>query len=96
MVQTTPLLGVDQRAYPYFSPVVLTIILAIDHLNALLAERANLSARLDHARAVLNPGHPALACTPTHLDDKGTPLWEREWTGGTGWGDVEDDGGDED
>jgi hypothetical protein len=86
----------SQRALDTFPISILTTILAIDYLNALLAERASLSSRLDHARAVLTPGHPALSCAPALLDDKGTPLWEREWTGGSGWGDAEDDGADDD
>ena len=76
--------------------MLLTSFVAIDHISALLAERAVLSSRLNQARAALPNGHPALSCASKHLDDKGTPLWEREWTGGTGWGDVEDDGGDDD
>ena len=75
---------------------MLTSGLAIDHLNALLDERMSLTARLNQARAALVPGHPALQYSRNHLDDKGTPLWEREWNGGTGWGDAEEDAGDDD
>lgn len=69
---------------------------AIDHLNDLLADRLSLKRRLEQARSVLGPGHPALVCSPNHLDDKGVPLWEREWNGGTGWGEGDDDGGGDD
>lgn len=80
-----------------YAPIsfVLTLSSAIDHLNALLAERATLSTRLERARAALGNGHPALAVSPNHLDDKGTPLWERDWNGGTGWGDADDDAEEE-
>ncbi|KAI0073449.1 hypothetical protein K474DRAFT_1666561 [Panus rudis PR-1116 ss-1] len=61
--------------------------IAIDHLNSLLTERAELVQRLANARARLAPGHPALAISPQHLDpERGVPLWEREWNGGSGWG----------
>ena len=83
--------------FPFFSYVspVLTIFLAIDHLTALLADRTTLTSRLNNARAALSPGHPALSCAPNHLDEKGIPLWEREWTGGTGWNDADDDADDD-
>ncbi|GJE88599.1 bHLH domain-containing protein [Phanerochaete sordida] len=84
----------DGRAGPKSENVVLSK--TIDHLNELLAERMTLTARLHQARAALMPGHPALHYMPNHVDDKGVPLWEREWTGGTGWGDAEDDAGDDD
>ncbi|EKM58248.1 uncharacterized protein PHACADRAFT_90008, partial [Phanerochaete carnosa HHB-10118-sp] len=83
----------DGRAGPKSENFVLQQ--TIDHLNALLTERTKLMARLNQARATLSPGHPALQYPPNHLDDKGIPLWEREWTGGTGWGDAEDDAGDD-
>ena len=51
--------------------------------------------RLAQARSVLPQGHPALLLMPQHMDEKGVPLWEREWGGGTGWKDGEDDGEDE-
>ena len=33
------------------------------------------------------PGNPALEVSPSHLDENKIPLWEREWNGGSGWGD---------
>ena len=75
--------------FPLFS------FLAIDHLHALLATRTALKDRLTRARSVLSPNHPALNTSADHLDEKGVPLWEREWNGGTGWKDGEDEGEDE-
>ncbi|KIP11204.1 hypothetical protein PHLGIDRAFT_114860, partial [Phlebiopsis gigantea 11061_1 CR5-6] len=83
----------DGRAGPKSENVVLQK--TIDHVQALLAERAALALRLHRARATLPRGHPALAYPSHLLDDKGVLLWDREWTGGTGWGDVEDDAGDD-
>lgn len=94
-----PVVSQSRCSYLLASPVFISdfthFAIAIDHVQALLAERAALSLRLHQARGALPPGHPALAYSPHHLDDKGALLWEREWTGGTGWGDVEDDGGDD-
>lgn len=63
----------------------------------MLTERSSLLARLQRARAVLPPGHPAL--TTLNPD----PPWEREWKGGEGklifgdGGDGDEEGsGDED
>ncbi|KAI0703441.1 hypothetical protein BC835DRAFT_1263016, partial [Cytidiella melzeri] len=84
---------VDGRAGPKSENVVLSK--TIDHLNALLSEQSALKARLQHAQNVLPRGHPALATSSDHLDDKGVPLWEREWNGGAGWKDGEDDADEE-
>ena len=55
-----------------------SILLAIDYMQDLLAERSALLARLHRARASLPLGHPALV--PLSPD----PAWEREWKGGEG------------
>ncbi|KAF8972176.1 hypothetical protein BDZ97DRAFT_1783575, partial [Flammula alnicola] len=84
----------DGRAGPRSENVVLSK--TIDHIQALLADRSSLLARLHRARSSLPPGHPAL--TPVMPD----PPWEREWKGGEGrLGDEDPDGdggsdGDED
>lgn len=63
--------------------------LAIDHVQALLADRSSLLVRLHRARSSLPPGHPAL--TSLSAD----PPWEREWKGGEGkLGDEDPDGSD--
>ncbi|KAI0346524.1 hypothetical protein BDW22DRAFT_1352639 [Trametopsis cervina] len=83
----------DGRAGPKSENVVLQK--TIEHLFSLLAEQDALKARLIHARGILPHGHPALGTSADHVDDKGVPLWEREWNGGNGWkGDGED--GDDD
>ncbi|KAJ7126796.1 hypothetical protein C8R44DRAFT_617548 [Mycena epipterygia] len=79
---------VDGRAGPRSENVVLSK--TIDYMNELLADRAALSARLDRARAVLPPGHPAR--TPAHAD----PLWEREWKGGVGHAEEDADDDEDD
>ncbi|KAF5327022.1 hypothetical protein D9619_004126 [Psilocybe cf. subviscida] len=66
----------DGRAGPRSENVVLSK--TIDHIQALLADRSALLARLHRARSSLPPGHPALI--PLSPD----PLWEREWKGGNG------------
>ncbi|KAF4613783.1 hypothetical protein D9613_007481 [Agrocybe pediades] len=78
----------DGRAGPRSENVVLSK--TIDHIQALLAERSALLARLHQARSSLPPGHPALS--PLIPD----PPWEREWKGGEGkLGDEDPDGGSE-
>ncbi|KAJ7912287.1 hypothetical protein B0H13DRAFT_2232526 [Mycena leptocephala] len=73
---------VDGRSGPRSENVVL--FNTIDYLNDLLVERQGLRARLERARAVLPPGHPAR--TPAESE----PLWELEWKGGAGFnGDAE-------
>lgn len=47
-------------------------------MNELLADRDSLRGRLERARSILPPGHPAR--TPLQAE----PLWEREWKGGEG------------
>ncbi|KAJ6513043.1 hypothetical protein C8R45DRAFT_857347 [Mycena sanguinolenta] len=76
---------IDGRAGPRSENVVLSK--TIDYMNDVLAERDALRARLERARSVLPPGHPAR--TPLHSD----PLWEREWKGGAN---TEEDGEEED
>ncbi|KAJ7928842.1 hypothetical protein B0H13DRAFT_2181820 [Mycena leptocephala] len=72
---------VDGRAGPRSENVVLSK--TIDYMNELLADRDALRARLDRARSVLPPGHPAR--TPLQPE----PLWEREWKGGVGHADED-------
>ena len=62
----------------FASLILLLVLLAIDYVQDLLAERSALLARLHRARASLPPGHPALV--PLSPD----PAWEREWKGGEG------------
>ncbi|KAJ7158590.1 hypothetical protein C8R46DRAFT_1224535 [Mycena filopes] len=80
---------VDGRAGPRSENIVLGK--TIDYMNELLADRESLRARLERARSVLPPGHPAR--TPADCD----PLWEREWKGGVNQdADEEADDDDED
>ncbi|KAJ6458888.1 hypothetical protein DFH09DRAFT_1501071 [Mycena vulgaris] len=79
---------VDGRAGPRSENVVLSK--TIDYMTELLSEREALSARLDRARGVLPPGHPARH--PAHPD----PLWEREWKGGVGHADEDADEDEDD
>ncbi|EPQ52627.1 hypothetical protein GLOTRDRAFT_131862 [Gloeophyllum trabeum ATCC 11539] len=72
----------DGRAGPRSENIVLQK--TIDYITALLDERSALLTRLQHARARLPPSHPAL-----HPPSAPPPLWEREWTGGTGDGEEE-------
>lgn len=64
---------------------------AIDHIRWLLGDRDALLSRLQRARQVLGEGHPALVLRPEYRDVSGVPLWDREWTGGTGIDDGADD-----
>ncbi|PSR78996.1 hypothetical protein PHLCEN_2v7183 [Hermanssonia centrifuga] len=83
----------DGRAGPKSENVVLQK--TIDHLHALLTEQETLKSRLIRARTALVPGHPALSISSKHLDERGMPLWEREWNGGTGWNDNDNDEADD-
>ena len=65
-------------------------VTAVEYIHELLAQRQHFTERLQRARAVLPPGHPALGLARPPGD---VPLWEREWTGGLGAKD-DDDGGD--
>jgi hypothetical protein len=70
--------------FPRSFSQLICLCAAIDYLNDLLVERQGLRARLERARAVLPPGHPAR--TPAESE----PLWELEWKGGAGFnGDAE-------
>nr|UBR88885.1 transcription factor bHLH2 [Ganoderma lucidum] len=90
----------DGRAGPRSENVVLQK--TIDYITGLIAERSGLQQRLELARNMLPPGHPALPVELGHLDPNGVPLWEREWNGGMDLniadlgGAVEDDGASED
>ncbi|KAJ7761980.1 hypothetical protein DFH07DRAFT_883335 [Mycena maculata] len=81
---------VDGRAGPRSENVVLSK--TIDYMNELLADRDALRGRLDRARAALPPGHPAR--TPADAD--ADPLWEREWKGGAGHADEDEDAEEDD
>ncbi|TFK84259.1 hypothetical protein K466DRAFT_496917 [Polyporus arcularius HHB13444] len=70
----------DGRAGPRSENVVLQK--TIDYIEGLLAERVALRQRLELARGMLPPTHPALPVDPRHMDSSGVPLWEREWNGG--------------
>ncbi|KAI0956098.1 hypothetical protein AcV7_006593 [Taiwanofungus camphoratus] len=65
---------------------------AIDYIKSLLTDRNALLARLHFARSSLGRTHPALPVPDAHKDGRGVPLWEYEWTGGTGVADDGDDG----
>ena len=57
---------------------------AIEHIDNLLARRDELLARLEEARSRI----------PAHVQTYGPPdkpVWEREWDGGTGVEEGEDD-----
>lgn len=84
----------DGRAGPRSENIVLAK--TVEYIEHLLAQRQHFTERLQRARAMLPPGHPALglARPPGEL-----PLWEREWTGGLGAKDDDDVGdasGDDD
>ncbi len=59
-------------------------------MNELLADREALRTRLERARSVLPPGHPAR--TPLQSE----PLWEREWKGGAGHADEDNEDEEDD
>ena len=66
------------------------LFLAIDYIQELLEERKALLDRLSRAHCKLAPEHSAVFVPPL----QGViPLWEREWTGGTG---IADDGDSDD
>ncbi|KAK2460289.1 hypothetical protein APHAL10511_007678 [Amanita phalloides] len=73
----------DGRAGPRSENVVLSK--TIDYINELLSERQGLLSRLQHARSILPPSHPALVPPVQHQ------LWEREWKGGEGKYDAKAD-----
>ncbi|TFK49611.1 hypothetical protein OE88DRAFT_1662139 [Heliocybe sulcata] len=75
----------DGRAGPKSENIVLQK--TIDYVTGLLDERRALLVRLEHARARLRPDHPALRPSSANT----IPLWEREWTGGTGDGDLDEE-----
>lgn len=77
----------DGRAGPRSENVVLSK--SIDYIHELLAERETLVSRLARARSILPPDHPAQ--TPAQ-----DPLWQREWTGGSGKTEADEDDDDED
>ncbi|KIJ52517.1 hypothetical protein M422DRAFT_26097 [Sphaerobolus stellatus SS14] len=65
----------DGRAGPRSESVVLQK--TIEHIQGLFEQKSTLLSRLERARGMLGPGHPALQTTEE-------PLWEREWDGGKG------------
>ena len=65
-------------------------VTAVEYIRQLLAQRQHFIERLQRARAMLPPGHPALDLARPPGD---VPLWEREWTGGLDAKD-DDDAGD--
>ncbi|KAF9450064.1 hypothetical protein P691DRAFT_811205 [Macrolepiota fuliginosa MF-IS2] len=81
---------IDGRAGPRSENVVLSK--TIDYINELLSERSTLFARLHRAKSTLPPGHSALVPVCA-----GEPLWEREWKGGEGQldGDEDEENNDE-
>ncbi|OBZ72349.1 hypothetical protein A0H81_07757 [Grifola frondosa] len=84
----------DGRAGPRSENVVLQK--TIDYVNALLSDHHALMARLEFARGALTQGHPALLVASKILDERGVPLWEREWNGGSGIADDADEAGGSD
>lgn len=65
-------------------------VTAVEYIQQLLVQRQHFNERLQRARAMLPPGHPALGLARPPGD---VPLWEREWTGGLSAKD-DDDAGD--
>ncbi|KAF8273307.1 hypothetical protein EI94DRAFT_1716358 [Lactarius quietus] len=91
---------VDGRAGPRSENIVLakskSLCLFVEYIQQLLAQRQHYIERLQRARAMLPPGHPALglARPPGEVS-----LWEREWSGGLDAKDDDDPGdasGDDD
>ncbi|KAI0321772.1 hypothetical protein OF83DRAFT_1046993, partial [Amylostereum chailletii] len=80
---------VDGRAGPRSENIVLGR--TVEHIQQQLAEKRALLDRLHRARTMLPPGHPGAM----PLCD-GTPLWDREWTGGEGANDDEAGEGSDD
>ncbi|KAH9031773.1 hypothetical protein EDB85DRAFT_1865530 [Lactarius pseudohatsudake] len=85
---------IDGRAGPRSENIVLAK--TVEHIQQLLAQRQHFIDRLQRARAMLPPGHPALglARPPGEVS-----LWEREWSGGLDAKDDDDPGdasGDDD
>ncbi|KAG8951271.1 hypothetical protein FRC04_006510 [Tulasnella sp. 424] len=67
----------DGRAGPRSESVVLQK--TIEHINELLDQRASYLERLQAAKGVLPPGHPALLSV-----SQGEQPWEKVWNGGIG------------
>lgn len=63
-------------------------------MHELLEDRQGLLARLHAARGALPFNHPLVRphARPNAADPA---LWEREWTGGVGTGDDDDEGDDD-
>ncbi|KAH9043434.1 hypothetical protein EDB84DRAFT_1668451 [Lactarius hengduanensis] len=85
---------IDGRAGPRSENIVLAK--TVEYVQQLLAQRQHFIDRLQRARAMLPPGHPALglARPPGEVS-----LWEREWSGGLDAKDDDDPGdasGDDD
>ncbi|KII85173.1 hypothetical protein PLICRDRAFT_63415, partial [Plicaturopsis crispa FD-325 SS-3] len=75
----------DGRAGPRSENVVLQK--TIDYIQDLISERSALLTRLHAAAAVLPPTHPS---HPSRLPSE-ERLWEREWTGGHGHEDEDEE-----
>ena len=81
---------------PFVRSPVLTQPTAVEYIQQLLAQRQHFIERLQRARAMLPPGHPALGLTRPPGE---VSLWEREWSGGLDAKDDDDPGdasGDDD
>jgi hypothetical protein len=78
---------IDGRAGPRSENIVLSK--TIDYLSELVNGQTALMQRLENARAMLPPGHPLLDPPST------PPLWERQWTGGEGKMEADDDEDDD-
>lgn len=72
------------------------LLVAIEQINELLAQRSSYLERLQAAKAALPPGHPALLSV-----SQGEHPWEKIWNGGIGLPlggepmDDDDEGGSE-
>ncbi|PCH42470.1 hypothetical protein WOLCODRAFT_137925 [Wolfiporia cocos MD-104 SS10] len=88
--------GLDGRAGPRSENIVLQK--TIDYIHSLLSQHQGLLVRLQVARnTLLHQGNPPFPVPPQYLDANGVPLWDREWNGGTGINeDEEEEGGSED
>lgn len=75
--------------FKVFQSLCIMSLTAIEHIQHLLTERSSLLTRLQHARASLPAGHPAL----NTLDPD--PPWEKEWKGGEGKLNLGEGDGDE-
>ena len=61
---------------------------AIEHIENLLAHKDELLARLEEVRSRIPPQAPG-------YEPPDKPVWEREWDGGTGVEEGEEDEGEE-